>query len=59
MQSGWRRQYFTSQHDEQCQHTVDIRTSDTASPEDGVSRRDFVKGGLVVGMAAGVAASGA
>src|SRR5262249_60489253 len=59
MQSGWLRQYFTPQHDEPCPHTVDMRTSDTTSPEDGVSRRDFVKGGLVAGMAAGVAASGA
>ena len=59
MQSGWLRQYFTSQHDEPCQHTVDMHTSDTASPEEGVSRRDVVKGGLVAGMAAGVAASGA
>ena len=59
MQSGWLRQYFTPQHDEQCQHPVDMRTSDTASPEEGVSRRDFVKGGFAAGMAAGVAASSA
>jgi hypothetical protein len=55
MQSGWLRQYFTSQHEEPCQHTVDTPASDTALPETGVSRRDFVTGGLVAGMAAGVA----
>ena len=58
MQSGWLRQYFTPQHDEQCQHTVDSGASDTAAPEEGVSRRDFVTGGLVAGMSAGIAASG-
>lgn len=58
-QSGWLRQYFTPQHDEQCQHAVDMHTANTASPEGGASRRDFVKGGLVAGTAAGVAASGA
>jgi hypothetical protein len=36
-----------------------MHTSDTTPPEEGVSRRDLVKGGLVAGMAAGVAASGA
>ena len=59
MQSGWLRQYFTPQHNEPCQHTVDLDTPETTSPEDGVSRRDFVKGGLVAGMASGIAASGA
>src|SRR5215470_19883918 len=57
MQSGWLRQYFVPQHHEQCQHTVEIDTLGTASSEEGVSRRDFVTGGLVAGMAAGMIAS--
>src|SRR5215813_9494024 len=57
MQSGWLRQYFVPQHNEQCQHTVALDTPSTTSTEEGVSRRDFVTGGLVAGMAAGMAAS--
>jgi hypothetical protein len=57
MQSGWLRQYFVPQHNEQCQHTVELDTPGTASSEEGVSRRDFVTGGLVAGMAAGMIAS--
>src|SRR5262249_45653323 len=52
MQSGWLRQYFVPQHNEQCQHTVALDTPSTASTEEGVSRRDFVTGGLVAGVAA-------
>jgi kynurenine formamidase len=59
MQSGWLRQYFVPQHNEQCQHTVELDTPGTASSEEGVSRRDFVKGGLVTGMATGMIASDA
>jgi hypothetical protein len=58
MQSGWLRQYFVPQHNEQCQHTVELDTPGTASSEEGVSRRDFVTGGLVAGMAAGMIRSG-
>src|SRR5215471_14686877 len=54
MQSGWLRQYFVPQHNEQCQHTVELDTLSTTSSEEGVSRRDFVTGGLVAGMAAGM-----
>jgi hypothetical protein len=33
MQSGWLKQYLTPQHDEPCQHTVDLRPADeTESP---------------------------
>ena len=35
MQSGWLKQYFTSQHDEPCQHTVDRHTSDMAFQRKG------------------------
>ena len=59
MQSGWLRQYFVPQHNEQCQHTVELDTPGTTLSEEGVSRRDFVKGGLVAGMTAGMAASDA
>ena len=59
MQSGWLRQYFVPQHNEQCQHTVELDTPGTTLSEEGVSHRDFVKGGLVAGMTAGMAASDA
>jgi hypothetical protein len=59
MKSGWLRQYFTPQHNELCHHTtIDLGTPEAAALEDGVSRRDFVKGGLVASMAAGIATSG-
>jgi kynurenine formamidase len=57
MQSGWLRQYLGHQHNAQCQHPVEFDAPDTASSEDGVSRRDFVTGSLVAGMAAGMIAS--
>ena len=57
MQSGWLRQYFVPQHNEQCQHTVGSHP--VLHCPRRVSRRDFVKGGLVAGMTAGMAASDA
>jgi len=59
MQSEWLRQYFRPHHQGQCQPHGAGDTPETASPEAGVSRRDFVKTGVVTGMAAGMAASGA
>lgn len=61
MQSGWLQQYFKQHHDGECQHHGETEPGDaTPQAEDGVSRRDFVRGGVVAGMAAGMAtASGA
>jgi Putative cyclase len=53
MQSGWLRQYF-HQHDAQCGHGV-AADADVKATDD-VSRRDFVKTGVVAGVAAGLAA---
>jgi hypothetical protein len=56
MQAEWLKKYFTQPHSDRCQHVV--ATDETnAEPQEGrVSRRDFVKTGVVAGMAAGMAA---
>jgi kynurenine formamidase len=59
MQPGWLNQFFFHQHTGQCQHVPEVETAEATPSDDGVSRRDFVKGGLVAGMAASAAASGA
>jgi kynurenine formamidase len=54
MQPQWLRQYF-HQHDAADGHSETDEPVE-ARGEDGVSRRDFVKAGVVAGMAAGAAA---
>ena len=56
MQPEWLRRYF-QQHDGQCPHGERATPceDDATGEADGVSRREFVKGGLVAGVAAGVA----
>ena len=55
MQSGWLRQFF-HQHDAQCGHGVEADATAEVKADDDVSRRDFVKTGVVAGVAAGMAA---
>lgn len=60
MQSEWLRQYFMPGHHAHCQHDIPEDAAETLpSEEPDVSRRNFVKGSFVAGMAAGMAASGA
>lgn len=56
MQPGWLKQFFVHQHDGSCQPITAAETADTTLAEEGVSRRTFVSGSLVAGMAAGAAA---
>ena len=59
MQSEWLRQYFMPGHQAHCQHECPEDTADALPLEEPeVSRRNFVKGSVVAGMAAGMAASG-
>lgn len=58
MQPAW-LQYYFHQHG-QCDHILPASGTDEAADpaaEDGVSRRNFVKGGFVAGMAAGMTAA--
>lgn len=62
MQSEWLRQYFSHTHHDHCQHHPEAETpatEQTSEEASGVSRRNFVKTGLIAGMAAGAVASGA
>ncbi len=59
MQPKWLEQFFTPQPTGPCQHGHGGETPATPAPDDGVSRREFVTGGLVAGLAAGVAAGNA
>ena len=58
MQPAWLQYYFTHQHNDQCTHHTDTDGEQSATPEEGVSRRDFVKSSFAAGMAAGIAAGG-
>jgi kynurenine formamidase len=58
MQAEWLKQYFMPQHDEQRPRATEADDNHETRQEGGVSRRDFVKTGLVAGMAAGIAARG-
>lgn len=59
MQSGWLRQYFKPHQDGECPcrqpRTAGAEAGGDAG-EEGVSRRDFVRTGMVAGVAAGMAA---
>jgi kynurenine formamidase len=55
MQGEWLRRYFGHQQDAPCAHSGDAEHE--ASAEGEVSRRDFVKTGVVTGVAATVAAT--